>query len=183
LLFARPGRVLGRADHEYADFVIVPFVVAALLLQAPAPGAPVPPLPDQPPTAPAPVDPATVTFTTGVGLLLVAVKPDRTADYEEALVALQGALSAAAHPGHRAVAAGWRVFKASETDAKGNVLYVHALLPVVEGVDYRPSLWLDELLEQAPTELLAKYRDAFATPPTKLSLTELANMALAPVKK
>jgi hypothetical protein len=157
--------------------VIASAVIVALFLQAPAPAAPAQP------ASPASVDPATVTFATDVGLLLVAVKPDRTADYEEALIALQVALSAATSPEHRAVASGWRVYKAAETDAKGNALYVHALLPVVAGVDYRPSLWLDDLLEQAPTELLAKYRDAFATSPTMLSLTELANMAVAPVNK
>jgi hypothetical protein len=158
--------------------VIASFVLVALVLQAPAPAPPA-----QPATPPASVDPATVTFTTGVGLLLVAVKPDKTADYEEALVSLQAAFAAATNPEHRAVASGWRVYKASEADAKGNALYVHALLPVVAGVDYRPSLWLDDLLEQAPTELLAKYREAFAGPPTMLSLTELANMAVAPLKK
>jgi hypothetical protein len=40
-------------------------------------------------------------------------------------------------------------------------------------VDYRPSLWLDKLLDGAPPDLLSKYRDTFATPPTKLSLTPL----------
>ncbi len=56
---------------------------------------------------------------------------------------------------------------------KSSVIYVHWLDPVVTGVDYRPSLWLDKLLAGAPADLLAKYRDAFAVPPTKLSLTEL----------
>ena len=81
------------------------------------------------------------------------------------------------------MAQGWRVFKAVEADAKGNVIYVHALLPVIAGTDYRPSLWLDQLLEQAPAELLAKYKEALAGAPSRLSLAEVANMALAPVKK
>ena len=32
------------------------------------------------------------------------------------------------------------------------------------------------LLKDAPVELLAKYKDAFAAPPSKLSLTELGVM-------
>ena len=153
-------------------------VSALLLTQAPS-GAlsPVPPLPT------APVDPAVASFTTDVGLLLVSVKPDKTADYEAVLVALQGALSATTDPARRPLAQGWRVFKASEPDAKGNALYVHALLPTVKGADYRPSILLDELLQEAPVELLAKYKEALAGAPTRLSLTELANMAVAPVKK
>lgn len=157
------------------------FVSSLLAFQAPT-GAP-PQVPPQQPTAQAPVDPATATFTTDVGLLLVSVKPDKAADYEAAITALQGALSSATDAARRPQAQGWRVFRASEPDAKGNVLYVHAILPTVPGADYRPSILLDELLRDAPVELLAKYKEALAAGPTRLSLTELANMAVAPVKK
>jgi hypothetical protein len=111
------------------------------------------------------------------------VKPDKTADYEAAMTALQGALAAASDPAKRSLAQGWRVFKAAETDAKGNALYVHAVFPAVPGADYRPSLLLDQLLAEPPTELLAKYKAALAGPPTRLSLSELAHMAVAPVKE
>jgi hypothetical protein len=153
-----------------------PLLLGLLASQAPAPGG----APSQPP-APSP-DPATATFSSEVGLLLVAVKADKTADYEAVLHALQAAFAASADPVQRAVAQGWRVFKAAEADAKGNAVYVHALLPAVAGADYRPSLWLDQLMGGAPTELLAKYKDALAGAPTRLSLVEVANMAVAPVK-
>ena len=39
-------------------------------------------------------DPASATFSTEQGLLLVAVKPDKVADYEAVIVALQDALRA-----------------------------------------------------------------------------------------
>lgn len=155
-------------------------VSSLLVLQVPAsPDAP----PQEQSSVQVPVDPATASFTTDVGLLLVSVKPDKVADYEAAIAALQEALSATTDVARRALAEGWRVYKASEPDAKGNVVYVHAILPTVPGADYRPSLLLDELLQDAPVELLAKYRDALAAAPTRLSLTELANMAVAPVKK
>jgi hypothetical protein len=116
--------------------------------------------------------------------LLVPVKPDKTEDYEAAMAALQGAFALSTDPVRRAVAAGWRVYKATEADAKGNALYVHALLPTVPGADYRPSLLLDEMLTGAPVELLAKYKDALAGPPSRLSLVELGHMGSgAPVKK
>lgn len=158
-------------------FVPAWILVGSLASQAPAPGG----APSQPP-APSP-DPATATFATEVGLLLVAVKADRTADYEAVLQALQAGFAAATDPARRSIAQGWRVFKATEADAKGNAIYVHALLPAVAGTDYRPSLWLDQLMQEAPTELLAKYKDALAGAPTRLSLAEVANMAVAPVKK
>lgn len=156
--------------------IVLPLLLAAVAPQNASPVSP-PPVP-----APA-VDPAAVTFATDIGLLLVAIKPDKTADYEAALQTLQEALSKAADAKLRAMRAGWRVFKAEETDAKGNALYVHALLPTVTAADYRPSMLLDLLLDGAPPDLLAKYRDAFAAAPTRLSLKEFANMAVAPIKK
>ena len=141
--------------------------------------------PDDNATAPKPVapDPAAVVFSTEVGLVLVAVKPDKVADYENAIVALQEVLAKASDEETRKLASSWIVFKASELDAKANPLYVHMLQPTVAGVDYRPSLWLDKLLEGAPADLLAKYREAFAAAPSKLALTEFANMAVAPVPR
>lgn len=154
---------------------------AALLAQPAAP----PPSPQPPanvsPSAPAPADPAEVSFVTDAGLLLVAVQPARAADYEAVIAALQDALAKSGDAEARAAASGWRVYKAVETDAKSNVLYVHLLQPAVRGVDYRPSIWLDKLLAGAPPDLLAKYRDAFAGSPSKLGLVELAHMTVAPV--
>lgn len=156
-------------------------ILALQAPQAPPPATPPPPAPETAQAAPG--DPAVAAFTTGVGLLLVPVKPDHVAAYEAAITALQAALQTSADPEQRAMAAGWRVYRAAETDAKKNVLYVHALAPVVPGADYRPSLLLDDLLKGAPAELLTPYREALAGPPSKLSLTEVANMAVAPVPK
>jgi len=125
-------------------------------------------------------DPAAVVFTTGAGMVLHAVKPASVPDYEAAIVALQVAFSKASDEDAKRVAAGWRVWKATEPDAQANVVYVHTLLPTIPEADYRPSLWLDQLLAGAPADLLAKYRDSFAVSPSKLSLTEFANMAAPP---
>jgi hypothetical protein len=117
-------------------------------------------------------DPAAVLFTTDAGLVLHAVKPASVADYEAAIFALKDAFSAAdTDPETQKVASAWRIYKATEPDAKANVIYVHLLDPAAAGVDYRPSLWLDKLLAGAPADLLSKYRDSFAVPPTKLYLT------------
>lgn len=114
-------------------------------------------------------------------MLLVAVKPASVADYEQVIRTLQEATAQQTDQVKAAAAKGWRVFKASETDAKGNQLYVHVMLPAVTGFDYRPSLLLDELVEDVAPELLSKYQDAFATAPSKLNLTEFANMSVAPL--
>jgi hypothetical protein len=160
------------------------FLLVSVFLAAASAQTPTPPQPtgNTSPATPSPgADPAAATFTTEQGLLLVAVKPDKVADYEAAIVALQDALSKSDDEDVRKLAAGWKVFKA-DVDAKANPLYVHVLQPVVAGADYRPSLWLDKLLAGAPADLLAKYRDAFAMPPTKLPLTKFADMTEVPVK-
>lgn len=116
-------------------------------------------------------------------MLLVLVKPESTADYEAAIEALQGVLSTTTDARRKSMAQGWRVFRAAEPDAKGNVVYVHALFPAVAGADYRPSLILDELMTEMPEGLLEKYSASLAGPPSRLSLHDVATMSVAPVKK
>lgn len=165
------------------------FALVLLLAQAAVPQAPPQSPSSQNTSPPKPLavqptpDPASAHFTSDVGLLLVAIKPTATADYETAIQTLQQALSKDADPQRAAAAKGWRVFKAAEPDAKGNTLYVHVIMPAVTGFDYRPSLLLDELVSELPPDLLSKYQDAFAMPPTKLNLTEFANMSVAPLPK
>lgn len=113
-------------------------------------------------------------------MILVAIKPAATADYEAIIRTLQEALAKDRDAARKAATSGWRVFKAAASDSKGNALYIHVMLPAVAGFDYRPSLLVDALVKDLAPELLTKYQDAFADPPRKLDLTELANMAVAP---
>jgi hypothetical protein len=147
-----------------------------LLAQAVTPQAPVTEKP-----AP-PADPASSRFTADAGLLLVTVKLASLADYELVIRTVQEALSKDTDPQRTAAAKGWRVFKAAESDAKGNPIYIHVMMPAVPDFDYRPSLLLDELVKDLAPDLLTKYQDAFATPPTKLNLSEFAQMSVAPVE-
>lgn len=137
-----------------------------------------PPKPALPPSP----DPASSQFTADAGLLLVAIKPTAVADYEAAIRALQEALAKDSDPVRSAAAKGWHVYKAREGDAKGNAIYVHVMLPAVTNFDYRPSLLLDELVKGLAPDVLAKYQDAFAVPPTKLNLVEFAHMSVVPVE-
>jgi hypothetical protein len=111
--------------------------------------------------------------------LLVTVKPDRVADYEAVIRALQEGLSRSTDERQRTLASGWRVYK-SHDDPKGNAVFVHVIDPVVPQTDYRPSLILDEILAGASAELLAKYRDAIAGAPAMLGMNEFAIMSQPP---
>lgn len=143
-------------------------------------GAQAPANPSPPLTAPA--DPASSHFSTPAGILLVTIKPASLADYELTITTLQAALAKDTDSVRVQAAKGWRVFRAAETDAKGNPIFVHVMLPAVPNFDYRPSLLIDQLVKELAPELLTRYQDAFAAPPTKLSLTEFAQMSVAPVK-
>ncbi|HEX7283172.1 MAG TPA: hypothetical protein VF239_14035 [Vicinamibacterales bacterium] len=159
--------------------MIPAFIFLLLLAQAVAP-----PAASQAPQPPAPpADPASSHFTTDAGILLVTIKPAALADYEMAIRTLQEALAKDQDSRRAQAAKGWRVFRAAENDAKGNFVFVHVMLPAVVNFDYRPSLLLDELIKELPADMLTKYQDAFAAPPTKLTLTEFAAMSVAPVEK
>ena len=120
-------------------------------------------------------------FLSAAGLLLVAIKPAAVGDYEQVLRTLQEALAKDTDKTRLAAAKGWRIYKAAENGPNGNALYIHVMLPAVTGFDYRPSLLLDELVKELAPELLPKYQDAFAMPPSKLNLNEFANMSVAPL--
>ena len=155
------------------------FAVLLVLAQAATPQVPGN---QTPAIVTAPADPASSLFSKEAGVLLVTVKPTSVADYDLVIRTLQEALSKDTDPQRLAAAKGWRVFKATEADAKGNAIYLHVLMPAVPNFDYRPSLLIDELLKDLAPDLLTKYQDAFAAPPTKLNLSEFANMSVAPVE-
>jgi hypothetical protein len=174
------------APSPMLPVLLVLAVAPMLSAQAPAtPPTPATP-PAQAPAAPATpaADPARLEFPadTVTGLVLVTIKADRTADYDAVLARLREVLAASPDEARRRQAQGWQVLRAQEKDAKGNVIYVHLIAAPVPGLDYRPSFVLDALVEGLAPELLAKYRDAFAAPPTRLSLGQLAAPAAAPPK-
>lgn len=153
------------------------FLLLALLQSASSPPAPT----QAQPSTPAPQDPARLTFPAdATGLVLVVVKADRTADYEAVLTAIREQAAKAA-PADRAVTAGWQVFKAREADSKGQIVYVHWLPTPQAEVDYRPSFVLDRLAATLNEGLLAKYREAIAGGPMRLTLDRVVDLGLAPV--
>jgi hypothetical protein len=101
-------------------------------------------------------------FTGDVALWTVAIKPDKTADYEKVLMRVRDALQNSDDAQRKQQAAGWRVMKMSEPMPDGNIAYVHVITPVVAGADYT---LLKLIYAQFPSESQAMYqiyRDAFA---------------------
>ena len=151
---------------------------AAVFAQTPAPAQP----PAQPPAAaqPAPADkPAEpkLGFTTPAGLLLVQVKTDQTAAFEELASKLGAALSTTSDAALKSIGAGWKVYKASEPMG-GNALYVVVVDPATAGTEYNPIDVLYKTLtdeqKRAPEtqEMFKKFAAAFAGV-NKLNLTKV----------
>jgi len=131
-------------------FVIVTALALALLpaatfaqtppAQPPAqtPAQPPAQTPAQPPAATTPAAPK-LTFKTTSGMLLVQVKPDQTAAFEEMISKMKAAVASSTDETVKQQA-NVKVYKSSEAGAGGNALYVVLYDPTTPGTEL---YWLD----------------------------------------
>jgi hypothetical protein len=153
-------------------FVITTFALlmalapAAALAQDPAAAAPAAP---KPPTIP---------FTTPAGILLVQIKPDKTAAFEEMVGKLKTGLGKSQDATLKSQAAGLKFYKGAEP-FNSNTLYVVLIDPAVASSEYdlfqmlSKTMTPDELRAPETAEMWKKYTEAFAAGLSKLSLTQL----------
>lgn len=126
---------------------------------AQAASAQTPPAATEQPAQPA-APPEKPTFTAPAGLLVMQIKGDKVADYEALLVKLKETLAKSEKPERKAMAKGWKVYKAAEGNG-GNAVYVHFIEPTSPG-DYTATFKI--IAEVFPTEageLYNKVKDAF----------------------
>jgi hypothetical protein len=97
-----------------------------------------------------------------VALWTVAIKPDRTADFERIMARLREGLLKSEKPERRQQAAGWRVMKIDKAMPDGNIAYVHLIHPVVPGADYTVMQTLYDEFPDERQALSDLYRGAFA---------------------
>lgn len=112
--------------------------------------------------ADAPAHAPAFTMSGDIALWTVAVKPDRTADFERVLARLRHALTHSSNPTRRQQATGWKVIKIEKPMPDGNIAYVHVISPVVKGADYAVLQTLYDELPDERQELYQLYRGAFA---------------------
>ena len=153
---------------------------AALFAQTP-PAAPPQQPPAQQPTAQpatpaAPAKPA-LAFSGNAGLLLVQVKPDQAATFEEMMKKLQASFGTTQDAALKAQGSGIKVYKAAE-GMQGNALYVIIADPATPDKEYYPlqllaAMMTDEEKRNPDTQaMFKKYNDVFAGV-NKLNLTPL----------
>ncbi len=160
---------------------------AVLLSAALAAAQPVPVTPSaEPPAADAaqalgaqPVAPPVqaVGFTTPAGALLVSILPAKTGDFEFLLDLYVQALATSQDEAVRALAPGWRAYKAGEPVPGGtNVLYVILVDPAVAGADYSWQAILSTIVAAFPDkqqDVFEKGTSVHAGPMNKLTLTRV----------
>ena len=105
-----------------------------------------------------------LTFDGDTAILTVAIKPDKTADFEQIMADVRGALMKSEKPERKQQAAGWKVVKSGTPMKDGNIVYMHLINPVVKGADYTILAILYEANPDptAQRAIFEKYRDAFA---------------------
>jgi hypothetical protein len=94
-------------------------------------------------------------------LWTVAIKPDKTADFERVLARLRQALLQSDKAERRQQAQGWTVLRLTTPLPDGNVAYVHDVRPVVPGVDYSVMRILYDAFPDERRTLYELYRGAF----------------------
>ena len=103
-----------------------------------------------------------LTFDGDVALWTVAIKPDKTADFEHIITKLGEALGKSEDPQRRQQAAGWKIMKIAKPMPDGNIAYVHIVNPVVKGADYTIMQTLYDAYPDERQKLYELYRGAFA---------------------
>lgn len=129
----------------------------------------------QQPAAPAPPK---LTFSSPAGILLVQIKPDQTAVFEEMIAKLKAGLAKTEDAALKQQAAGFKVYKSAEPFG-ANALYIVLVEPVVANSEYELFTLVSKVM--TPEELRApevadmwkRYQGAFAAGLSKLSLTPI----------
>lgn len=152
--------------------------------QTPSPAQPQQPATQQPATPPAggaqaaPAQAENPTFSAPAGLLLVQIKPDKTADYEAMVTKLKESLAKSEKPERKAMAKAWKVYKASEP-AAGNTLYVHVIDATAPGDYTNPLRIISEVFPTEVQDIYTKVKEGFVQTGL-LNLTLLTDLSAAP---
>ena len=106
--------------------------------------------------------PQKLTFPGDVALWTVAIKPDKTAAFEQIMTRVRDALAKSSDTTRQRQAAGWKVMKIEKPLPDGNIAYVHVISPVIKDVDYTVMQILYDAFPDERQALYEMYRDAFA---------------------
>ncbi len=140
-----------------------------------APAAQTPPAGQTPPAQPSAPK---LGFSSPSGVLLVPIKPDQTAAFEEFAKKLKAGIGKSEDPTIKQQAPGIKIYKSAEPFGP-NALYVIIIDPVVPNAEYelfgmlQKTMTPEELRAPETAEMWKKLQAAFASGPSRLSLTPI----------
>ena len=120
--------------------------------------------------------PTTRVFGSDAGMILNAIKDDKTEDFEAVVAKLKEAFQRSDKPERKQQAASWRVFKAVERGANNSAIYVFWFDPPVKGADYTVSRILAEAFPTEAQALYKKFSDAYVGGQNVINLQLLSRM-------
>lgn len=94
-------------------------------------------------------------------VVIVLIKPDKTADFETVLAKYKEALSKSDKPARKEQLAGLKIYK-SPTAMGGNTAYILSVDPVVKGEEYDITRVINEVFPSEVTDMFNKYKEAYA---------------------
>jgi hypothetical protein len=103
-----------------------------------------------------------LTFDGDTALWTMAIRPDKTADFERVMSKMREALMKSADPARQQQAAGWKVMRMTQPLGDGTIAYVHIVHPVVKDADYTIMQTLYDAFPDERQTLYELYRGAFA---------------------
>jgi hypothetical protein len=112
--------------------------------------------------------PQKFTISGDMAVLMVSVKGDKTADYEQVLGRLKDALMKSEAPEAKQQLAGWKIVKTPMPQPDGTIVYLHIITPVA-GADYSVLQNIYQVVKD-PTEQKAIYDQYVGTGAKNLSL-------------
>ena len=121
--------------------------------------------------APAMLEPET--FDGPIGMVINYIDPESALDFESVMSRLLEGLAASEDAERVAQAAGWELFKAQETGAEDQAVYIWLLDPVVEDADYSVPHLLYELFPAEVQQLYETYNGSFGLGQIWLNLDSL----------
>lgn len=94
-------------------------------------------------------------------VMIVLIKPDKTADFEAVVSKYKEALGKSENAKRKEQLAGLQIFK-SPTAMGGNTAYLFVANPVVPGEEYDITRVINEVFPSEVTDMFNKYKDSYA---------------------
>ena len=94
-------------------------------------------------------------------VMIVLIKPDKTADFEAVVAKYKEALAKSDKPARKEQLAGLKIFK-SPTAMGGNTAYIFVADPIVKGEEYDITRVINEVFPSEVTDIFNKYKDSYA---------------------